>query len=89
MENDGPINDIGQSNLGIQIYNHPFGFKIYRKETGDILFDTSHSFNSDNFHHSMYLTKNYMQISSRLSLNHYSYGLVKKFTNHRVKDFQN
>jgi hypothetical protein len=76
LENDAPIKDIAESNLGIQVFNHPFGFKVIRKETGDTLFDTSHSFDSDNFNHYIYLAKNYMQISSRLSTNHYSYGLV-------------
>ena len=78
LENDGRINDISESLLSIQVFNHPFGFRIYRKETGDTLFDTSHSFDSEKFNHNLFLAKNYMQISSRLSQNHFSFGLVKK-----------
>ena len=88
LEKDGAINDIGDSNLAVQVFNHPFGFKIYRKESKEVLFDTTHSFESENFNHYLYLARNYMQISSRLSNNHFTYGLVKITSNYREKDSQ-
>jgi alpha-glucosidase (family GH31 glycosyl hydrolase) len=79
LEDDGVIDNIEQSNIGIHIINHPFSFYLYRKETGERLFDTTHSNESKNPSHYLYYAKNYIQISTALPDNHYTYGLGERF----------
>lgn len=75
-----------QSNIGVNIVNHPFSFYLYRKDSGEKLFDTTHSNESTNPLHYLYFAKNYIQISTALPQNHYSYGLGEKFSSLRLKN---
>lgn len=79
LEDDGRIKYLEESNIGIHIVNHPFSFYLYRKETGERLFDTTHSNESKNPAHYLYYAKNYIQISTALPQNHYTYGFGERF----------
>jgi alpha-glucosidase (family GH31 glycosyl hydrolase) len=85
MEKEGRIDDISESDIGIHIINHPFSFYLYRKDTKERLFDTTISEQSKNFDHYLYYAKNYIQISSCLPKNHFSYGLGERFSSLRLK----
>ena len=85
MEKEGRIEDISESDIGIHIINHPFSFCLYRKDTKERLFDTTISQESKNFDHYLYYAKNYIQISSRLPKNHFTYGLGERFNSLRLK----
>jgi alpha-glucosidase (family GH31 glycosyl hydrolase) len=54
--------------------------------TGERLFDTTHSVESAEYNHYFYYAKNYIQISTALSQNHYTYGLGERFTSLRLKN---
>jgi alpha-glucosidase (family GH31 glycosyl hydrolase) len=86
MANDGKIEDLSESNISIQIINHPFSFALYRKDTGERLFDTTHSNESSIFDHYLFYAKNYIQISTRLTKGHFTYGLGERFTSLRLKN---
>jgi len=85
LEREGKIDNLSESDIGIHITNHPFSFYLYRKDTRERLFDTSISEESKNFDHYLYYAKNYIQISSRLPKNHFSYGLGERFSSLRLK----
>jgi alpha-glucosidase (family GH31 glycosyl hydrolase) len=85
LEDDGRIEYLEQSNIGIHIVNHPFSFYLFRKETGERLFDTTHSNESSNQSHYLYYAKNYIQISTALPKDHYTYGLGERFGSLRLK----
>lgn len=82
---EGRIDDLSQSNIGVQINNHPFSFYLYRKDTKERLFDTTHSSESREFNHYLYYAKKYIQLSTRLPNKHYTYGLGERFTSLRLK----
>lgn len=84
LENDGRIESLESSNIGIYIVNHPFSFYLYNKETGERLFDTTHSKESPNFDHYLYFAKNYIQLSTRLPKGHFTYGLGERFSSLRL-----
>jgi alpha-glucosidase (family GH31 glycosyl hydrolase) len=84
MASDGKIEDLSESNIGIQIINHPFEFSLYRKDTNERLFDTTHSNESNIFDHYLFYAKNYIQISTRLPKGHFTYGLGERFTSLRL-----
>jgi len=86
LEDDGRVEFSEQSNIGVKIVNHPFSFYLYRKDSGEKLFDTTHSNESSNPLHYLYYAKNYIQISTSLPQNHYSYGLGEKFSSLRLKN---
>ena len=75
MDKVGKIEHMDDSDIGIKIFHHPFGFYLYRKDTEEILFDTTHSVDNVDFNTYMYFAKNYLQISTRLAEGHYTYGL--------------
>jgi alpha-glucosidase (family GH31 glycosyl hydrolase) len=82
---DGRVSSISESLIGIKILNHPFGFYLFRKDTGERLFDTTHSTESTNFNLYFYFAKNFMQISTRLPSKHYTYGLGERWSSLRLK----
>jgi alpha-glucosidase (family GH31 glycosyl hydrolase) len=84
FENDGKIDSLESSNIGVHIVNHPFSFYLYHKETGERLFDTTHSKESSNFDHYLYFARNYIQLSTRLPKGHYTYGLGERFSSLRL-----
>lgn len=77
----GSIEHISESNIGIHINTNPFGFKLYRKQTNDTLFNTITNNNSNET--IFKCDKNYMQISTQLSDNHLTFGL--KYSNSSFK----
>lgn len=88
MEGYGKIENLNDSNIGIKIYNHPFGFTLYRKDTEEILFDTTHSVGDKNFNTYLYYAENYLQISTKLPEGHYTYGLGDNFDSNLRLDSQ-
>jgi len=84
-ENDGYIDDVNESDIGINIINYPFSFYLYRKDTKERLFDTTISDDSNKFEHYFFYAKNYIQISSRLPKGHFTYGLGERFSSLRLK----
>ena len=97
LEHEDDIDDISQSNLGIRITNHPFGFAIYRKEIHgfpeEVLFDTIKLTESLEFDQHLFFAENYIQISTSLpkgNKGHFTYGLViiskNKINTNRKKD---
>lgn len=84
LESDGKIDSLAQSNIGIHIVNHPFSFYLYRKDTKEVLFDTTHSKESKNLEHYFFYAKNYIQISTRLPKGHHTFGLGERFTSLRL-----
>jgi len=85
LEDDGRIEYLDQSNIGLHIVNHPFSFYLYRKDSGERLFDTTHSRESSNPSHHLYFAKNFIQISTALPENHYSYGFGERYSSLRLK----
>ncbi len=43
LENDREIENLSESNIGIKIIKHPFSFSLYRKDSGEPLFDNTYS----------------------------------------------
>lgn len=86
MSKDGRIESLYDSNIGIHIYNHPFAFQLYRKESNEILFDTTHSVDNADFNTYLYFAKNYIQISTSLPEGHFTYGLGENFGSLRLKN---
>jgi len=82
LEREDRIDDISKSNLGIRVINHPFGFYIYRKAMQgfpeEVLFDTTKLTESKEFDQHLFYAENYLQISTALAKNHFTYGLVNK-----------
>ena len=74
------MDDIKDSNLGIRVKNHPFGFLIYRKAMQGIpeetLFDTTTSLESKDFDRHLYFANDFLQVSTELPKGHYIYGFV-------------
>ena len=69
------ISSLDNSNIGIKIYNHPFGFVLFRKESEEIIFDTTHSFKNNNFNTYMYIANEIKQFSTKLPKNSFIYHI--------------
>ena len=52
------IDNYKESNIGIKFYDFPFGFKLYRKDDGNTLFDTR----CDKNQNLIFFSPNYKQI---------------------------
>ena len=69
------ISSLDNSNIGIKIYNHPFGFTLFRKESEEIIFDTFHFYKNNNFNTYMYISNEIKQISTILPKESFIYHL--------------
>ena len=78
---EGIIDSVSDSNIGVHIDTYPFGFKLYRKESNEIFFNTLFPYSNETY---FTYNENYMRISSTLVENHFTYGLGYNKTSLRV-----
>ena len=64
------IDNYKESNIGIKFYDFPFGFKLYRKDDGNILFDSR----CDKNQNLLFFSPNYKQICTIINQDNYHFG---------------